>query len=90
MHEAQGEREMSTATTVTTSTTTTTGSPVLAPTVPDHAERDARRETSRGRTFAGKLLEGLAYAGACVDPSGILATQRIREDMARQRDRDQR
>jgi hypothetical protein len=78
---------MSTATTVST---VTLEPPVLAPTVPDEVERDARKETSRGRTFAWKLLEGLADVGACVDPSGILAMQRIREDMARQRDRDHR
>ena len=78
---------VSTATTATTVSTVVTGSPVLAPTVPDQVERDARRGTSRGRTLAWKLLEGVAYAGACVDPSGILAMQRIREDMARQRDR---
>jgi hypothetical protein len=86
MHKAQ-EGEMSTATTVSTATTE---SPVLAPTVPDHVERDPREEISRGRSLAWKLLEGLAYTAACVDPSGILAMQRIREDMARQRDRDHR
>lgn len=78
---------MSTATTVST---VTAEPAVLAPTVPDQVERDARKETSRGRSFAWKLLEGLAYAGACVDPSGILAMQRIHEDMARQRDRNHR
>jgi hypothetical protein len=88
MHKAGGAREMSTATTVST---VTAEPPILAPTVPDQVERDARKETSRGRSFAWKLLEGLAYAGACVDPSGILAIQRIRdEDMARQRDRNHR
>jgi hypothetical protein len=80
MHKAQ-EREMSTAT-----TTATIESPVLVPTVPDHVERDPRQEISRGRSLAWKLLEGLAYTAACVDPSGILATQRIREETAR-RDR---
>ena len=76
--------------TVSAATTATAGSPVLAPTVPNRVEHNARKETSRGRSFAWKLLEGLAYAGACVDPSGILAMQRIREDMARQRDRNHR
>ncbi|HEX8863807.1 MAG TPA: hypothetical protein VGC06_32840 [Actinomycetes bacterium] len=81
---------MSTVTTATTVGAATTEPPVLAPTVPDQVERDAREETSRGRTLAWKLLEGLAYAAACVDPSGILAMQRIREDMARRRYHDHR
>jgi len=76
--------------TVTTVSTVAAGPPAFVPTVPDHVERDARKETSRGRTFAWKLLEGMAYVGACVDPSGILAMRRIREDLARQRDRDHR
>jgi hypothetical protein len=75
---------------MSTATTVTPVPPVLAPTVSGQVEQGARKETSRGRTLAWKLLEGLAYAGACVDPSGILAMQRIREDMARQRDRDHR
>jgi len=81
---------MSTVTSVSTAAPGTAGSPVLAPTVPDHVERDPREEASRGRSLAWKLLEGLAYAGACVDPCGIPAMQRIREDLARQRDREHR
>jgi hypothetical protein len=69
---------------MSTVSTVTAESPVLTPTVPDRVERGARKEASRGWTSAWKLLEGLAHAGACFDPSGVLAMQRIREDTARQ------
>ena len=41
----------------------------------DHADRDTERSRSRLWT----LIEALAYAGAYVDPSGILAVQRLRQ-----------
>jgi hypothetical protein len=41
----------------------------------DHADRD--RERSRSRLWT--LIEALAYAGAFIDPSGILAVQRLRQ-----------
>ena len=41
----------------------------------DHTDRDTERSRSRLWT----LIEALAYAGAYVDPSGILAVQRLRQ-----------
>ena len=41
----------------------------------DHAARDDERARSRVWT----LLEALAYAGAYIDPSGVLAVQRLRQ-----------
>jgi hypothetical protein len=42
----------------------------------DQADRD--RETAR-RTRLWTMIEALAYAGALIDPSGILAVQRLRQ-----------
>jgi hypothetical protein len=50
----------------------------------DHADLDRERPS---RIWA--LLEALAYAGAFIDPSGILAMQRLRqtqEEEARRHD----
>ena len=41
----------------------------------DHARRDGERARSRIWT----LIEALAYAGAYIDPSGVLAVQRLRQ-----------
>ena len=41
----------------------------------DHAGRDGER----GRTWIWTLIEALAYAGAYIDPSGILAVDRLRQ-----------
>jgi hypothetical protein len=41
----------------------------------DHTVRDTERKQSRLWT----LIEALAYAGAYVDPSGILAVERLRQ-----------
>jgi hypothetical protein len=41
----------------------------------DHAAQD--RERARSRIWT--LIEALAYAGAYIDPSGILAVQRLRQ-----------
>ena len=41
----------------------------------DQVERD--REARRSRVWT--LIEALAYAGAFIDPSGILAVQRLRQ-----------
>lgn len=41
----------------------------------DHAGRDGERE----RTWIWTLIEALAYAGAYIDPSGILAVERLRQ-----------
>ena len=44
------------------------------PTRPTDADRQARR---RARLWT--FIEALAYAGAFIDPSGILAVQRLRQ-----------
>jgi hypothetical protein len=41
----------------------------------DQADRD--REARRSRLWT--MIEALAYAGAFIDPSGILAVQRLRQ-----------
>ena len=41
----------------------------------DHTDRDTERSRSRLWT----LIEALAYAGAYIDPSGILAVERLRQ-----------
>jgi hypothetical protein len=41
----------------------------------DHAAQDGERAHSRIWT----LIEALAYAGAYIDPSGVLAVQRLRQ-----------
>jgi hypothetical protein len=40
-----------------------------------HTDRDTERNQSRLWT----LIEALAYAGAYIDPSGILAVERLRQ-----------
>jgi hypothetical protein len=47
----------------------------------DHADRN--REPGRSRLWA--LIEALAYAGAYIDPSGILAVQRLRQAQEEER-----
>jgi hypothetical protein len=44
----------------------------------DHAQHDAERARARIWT----LIEALAYAGAYIDPSGILAVERLRQAKA--------
>ena len=58
------------------------GSPTFAPAV---ARRDdqqqhviGRGDGSAARSWRWALLEALAHAGACIDPSGMLAVQRLR------------
>ena len=52
-----------------------------APAFPDRVGTDqadlARDEARRSRLWT--MLEALAYAGAFIDPSGILAVQRLRQ-----------
>jgi hypothetical protein len=43
----------------------------------DTDQADRYRERRRARLWA--LVEALAYAGAYIDPSGILAVQRLRQ-----------
>jgi hypothetical protein len=47
-----------------------------APAAPDHDDRDGTRPEA-SRVWA--VLGALAYAGAFIDPSGILAVQRLRQ-----------
>jgi hypothetical protein len=51
-----------------------------------HAVRDPEGKQSRLWT----LIEALAYAGAYVDPSGILAVERLRQAKEEQERRDAR
>jgi hypothetical protein len=46
-----------------------------APADPAPPERD---QPPRGRSRIWAVLEAMAYAGAVIDPSGVLATQRFR------------
>ena len=57
--------------------TTSTRAPAL-PDRDDTDQADRKREARRTRLWA--LIEALAYAGAYIDPSGILAVQRLRQD----------
>jgi hypothetical protein len=50
--------------------------PDRAPAGPDQAPADRAREARRSRLWT--VIEALAYAGAVVDPSGILAVERLR------------
>ena len=66
---------MSQLTTTTTGTTSTTRAPAFRDR--HDAERvDHDREPGRSRLWT--LIEALAYAGAIVDPSGIMAVERLR------------
>jgi hypothetical protein len=52
----------------------------------DHTDRD--REAGRPRMWA--LLEALAYAGAYIDPTGVLAAQRFAQMREMERHRGRR
>jgi hypothetical protein len=54
-----------------------------APARSDRADRDTARP-ARSRIWA--VLEALAYAGATIDPSGVLVSQRFRRYQEEQRD----
>jgi hypothetical protein len=56
----------------------TAGSPTLAPTARDRDEAENRNPRSAVPSRAWRLLEALAYAGALIDPSGVLAGHRLR------------
>jgi hypothetical protein len=49
----------------------------------DHVDRDAAGP-ARSRIWA--VLEALAYAGAVIDPSGVLASHRFRRPREEQHD----
>ena len=51
-----------------------------APALPDRDDTDqADRDRERTRSRLWTLIEALAYDGAYIDPSGILAVQRLRQ-----------
>ena len=51
-----------------------------APALPDRDDTDhADRDREPGRSRLWPLIEALAYAGAYIDPSGILAVQRLHQ-----------
>ena len=52
----------------------------------DHTVRDTERNQSRLWT----LIEALAYAGAYIDPSGILAVERLRRAQEEEEERHAR
>jgi hypothetical protein len=58
----------------------------LRPAFQDRNQRTDRNDTSAARSLAWALLEALACAGAFIDPSGVLAGQRLR----RSREQEQR
>jgi hypothetical protein len=54
--------------------------PVRARIYRDRVETDHTvRDTERKQSMLWTLIEALAYAGAYVDPSGILAVERLRQ-----------
>jgi hypothetical protein len=57
------------------------GSPAFAPAVTVRDQhRIGRGHSSAAPSWRWALLEALAHAGACIDPSGILAVQRLRHN----------
>jgi hypothetical protein len=62
-----------------------------APALPDRDgidQADPKREARRTRLWA--LIEALAYAGAYIDPSGIMAVQRLRQAQEEEKRNGQR
>jgi hypothetical protein len=45
----------------------------------DHTDQIDRARQARRRARLWTVIESLAYAGAYIDPSGILAVQRLRQ-----------
>ena len=67
--------------------TTSTKAPAL-PDRDDTDQVDRKREARRTRLWA--LIETLAYAGAYIDPSGIMAVQRLRQAQEEEKRNGQR
>ena len=59
-------------------------SPTFAPAFRDRDERNDRNDSSAAPSLAWALLEALAYAGAFIDPSGVLAGQCMRRNWERE------
>jgi len=71
---------------LTTTATSTTRAPAL------RDRRDADRvahDRTPGRSRLWALIEALAYVGAVVDPSGIMAVERLRRAKEEAERRDQ-
>ena len=57
--------------------------PTRARTFQDRTETDhTDHDNDRARSRLWTLIEALAYAGAYIDPSGILAVERLRQAKA--------
>ena len=52
----------------------------------DHVDTDHTVSAGKSRSRLWTLIEALAYAGAFIDPFGILAVERLRQ--AKEADRD--
>jgi hypothetical protein len=52
--------------------------PTRAPAVRDHGEGNDRQQPAPRATRIWGLLEALGYAGAFIDPTGVLAARRFR------------
>jgi hypothetical protein len=59
--------------------------PTGAPASPDREARHHRQQPAARPTRLWVLLEALGYAGAFIDPSGVLAAQRFRRAEQEQR-----
>ena len=69
--------------------TTTAARTTRAPALRDRHDADrVDHDRTPGRSRLWALIEALAYAGAIVDPSGIMAVERLRraKDEAERRD----
>ena len=70
--------------------TTTTTSATRAPAFRDRPDADrVDNDRAPGRSRLWTLIEALAYAGAIVDPSGIMAVERLRRAKEEAERRDQ-
>ncbi|HTF59635.1 MAG TPA: hypothetical protein VK713_06965 [Actinomycetes bacterium] len=58
---------------------TATRAPALRDHHTDHTHQGDRDREAARRTRLWTMIEALAYAGAFIDPSGILAVQRLRQ-----------
>jgi len=70
--------------------TTTATSTARAPALRDRQDADrVDHDRTPGRSRLWALIEALAYAGAVVDPSGIMAVERLRRAKEEAERRDQ-
>ena len=71
---------------LTTTATRTTPAPALRD---RHGAHRVDHDRTPGRSRLWALIEALAYAGAIVDPSGIMAVERLRRAKEEAERRDQ-